>query len=48
MYTLGSGLLPIGGVFGKSWPSLLLVGWLLPLGAWLQFRTLEEVLQDLQ
>jgi len=41
---LGSGLLPIDGVFGKSWPALLLVGWLLPIGVWLQCGILEEAL----
>jgi len=44
MGTLGSGLLPINVVFGKSWPAVLLVGWLLPTGVWLQCGTLEEVL----
>jgi len=44
MDNLGSGLLPIDGVFGKSWHALLLVGWLLPIGVWLQCGTLDEVL----
>jgi len=48
MGTLDSGLLPIVGVIGKSWPALFLVGWLLPIHVWLQCGTLEEVLQHLQ
>jgi len=44
MGTFGSGLLPIDGVFGKSWPALRLVGWLSLTGEWLRCGTLEEVL----